>query len=116
MEEDLKLVETHLRMGNKWAEIAKALPGRTDNAIKNRWNSTIKRRLLNGELTLPPPLQVDALNVVVLRCVFVYTSASLGLVFSPSCPTRAPISQPFPRGSHPARWGFVDHFTRVPTL
>ena len=43
LEEDKKLMELQKLMGNRWCEIAKMLQGRSENAVKNRWNSAKRK-------------------------------------------------------------------------
>ncbi|KAL2483274.1 MYB protein [Forsythia ovata] len=63
-EEEETIIQLHSVLGNKWSAIAARLPGRTDNEIKNYWNTHIRRRLLrNGIDPVTHALRLDILDL-----------------------------------------------------
>lgn len=79
-EEEEAIIQLHSILGNKWSAIAARLPGRTDNEIKNYWNTHIRKRLLRmgiDPVTHSPRL--DLLDLSSILSSSLYNSSQMNL-------------------------------------
>nr|XP_043624564.1 transcription factor MYB41-like [Erigeron canadensis] len=80
-DEEETIIQLHSAMGNKWSTIAARLPGRTDNEIKNYWNTHIRKKLLRmGIDPVTHNRRLDLLDVASLLNAPLYNSSQMSLL------------------------------------
>ncbi|XP_025012074.1 myb-related protein 308 isoform X2 [Ricinus communis] len=81
-EEDELIINLHGLLGNKWSLIAARLPGRTDNEIKNYWNTHIRRKLYNRGIDPQTHRPLNSTTSVATANSDTTTSATAALISS----------------------------------
>ncbi|CAI9288812.1 unnamed protein product [Lactuca saligna] len=83
--EEQLVIDLHARLGNRWSKIAARLPGRTDNEIKNHWNTHIKKKLIKRGIdpVTHEPLEKESPDTKTSSCPGEHSSESENNSLSP---------------------------------
>nr|AET98472.1 MYB transcription factor MYB14 [Saccharum hybrid cultivar Co 740] len=60
--EERLILELHARWGNRWSRIARRLPGRTDNEIKNYWRTHMRKKAQERKRNMSPSSSSSSLT------------------------------------------------------
>ncbi|CAI0455075.1 unnamed protein product, partial [Linum tenue] len=101
-EEQLLIMELHSKWGNRWSKIAKHLPGRTDNEIKNYWRTRIQKHLKQADQRFPAGQQQPGIGSDHHHCMNMGSSSQVSadtmeMDYSPPAYHHHPL-EAFPAG------------------
>ncbi|KAF8081664.1 hypothetical protein N665_0871s0002 [Sinapis alba] len=109
-DEERLIIQLHAQLGNKWARMAAQLPGRTDNEIKNYWNTRLKRLQRQGLPLYPPDIIPNHQLHHHQQQMYIQPQSS-----QPSTPSSSsPLPSPTPVNANPSS-SFTFHTTNAST-